>query len=96
VDFNKGQQYEFALLPTRVCADGDGGALGRLPPLISDFANVKDNFNKVEPDAEFTLKCVARDMPEPRGAIHQFLSIILKSRILVLLPVSTMPLCSNG
>jgi hypothetical protein len=28
---------------------------------------------------------------EARGAIHQLLSIILKLRILVLLPVSTMP-----
>jgi hypothetical protein len=29
--------------------------------------------------------------PVVRGAIHQLLSIILKLRILVLLPVSTMP-----
>jgi predicted MFS family arabinose efflux permease len=31
------------------------------------------------------------DSPATRGAIHQLLSIILKLRILVLLPVSTMP-----
>jgi hypothetical protein len=30
-------------------------------------------------------------VPESRGAIHQLLTIILKLRILVLLPVSTMP-----
>jgi hypothetical protein len=36
------------------------------PRLISDFANVEHNFHKLNPDAEFTLKCAARGMPEPR------------------------------
>jgi hypothetical protein len=31
------------------------------------------------------------DQPETRGAIHQSLRIILNLRILVLLPVSTLP-----
>jgi hypothetical protein len=34
---------------------------------------------------------VRRRHRQVRGAIHQLLSIILKLRILVLLPVSTMP-----
>jgi hypothetical protein len=33
----------------------------------------------------------ANNLLEFRGAIHQFLRIILKLRILVLLPVSTLP-----
>jgi hypothetical protein len=36
-----------------------------VPPLISDFSNVGNNFHELDPSVPFTLECAAKGTPEP-------------------------------
>jgi hypothetical protein len=61
--------------------------------LFFSFARVKDAFASTMVHSEEGTKLFSQRRPAPGswGAIHQCLRIILKLRILVLIPVSTMP-----